>query len=132
LSGRKINLGNAALGCATGALGGAAGKAAANLAGKIASRFGNAGKAAKQGDRTFGDAQFIADKNGNIVDLKSTPKGRFTHPDGRQTDILQKHEHPGQGFSHTHTPGSRTTTRQTQPVSATDVYNIATGTAFPK
>ncbi len=97
---------------------------------KYGGRF--ARTAVKKGNDLFGDARFVADSKGNIVDLKSTPKGHYTQPSGEKTDILQKYEHPGSGFSHTHIPGTKTTPKRIRPVSAEDVKNISSGEAVLK
>lgn len=97
-----------------------------------AQRIAKVTKGATKGDNIFGEARFVADSKGNIVDLQSTPKGRYTQPGGEKTDILQKHEHPGYGFSHTHIPGSKTTPKKIRSVSTEDVKNITSGKAVFK
>jgi len=47
--------------------------------------------------------RFIVDPKGNVVDTHVTPRGSYTHPDGKRTDILQMEDH-GAGFTHTHHP----------------------------
>jgi RHS repeat-associated protein len=91
--------------------------------------------------RADGDARFIVEPNGTVVDTHSTPRGSYTQPDTGRTDILQGGDH-GAGYSHTHDPIVNTNPRTGEtffggwqqpgrPVSAEDVANIVSGQAPP-
>jgi len=89
--------------------------------------------------------RFIADDKGNVVDTHATPPGRYTQPDGSQTHILQRAEHPDldpfTARTHTHpmivhqnplnpSKGS-SKLGDPRPVTPDEVSNIRNDTATP-
>ena len=90
-------------------------------------------------DAGGGEARFVVEPNGTVVDTDATPRGSFDQPDGGRTDVLQREDH-GAGLSHTHDPKVNTNpeTGETfvnglekpgRPVSKQDVDNIQSGAA---
>jgi RHS repeat-associated protein len=123
-----------------GALGSAALSAAGMLPGVPSGRLLGkiCDKAPKGGG---GQARFVGQPDGSLVDTSATPRGSYDQPNGGRTDILQREDH-GAGHSHTHEPVTNTNpdTGETfingleqpgRPVSAADVLNIQSGSATP-
>lgn len=89
----------------------------------------------------FGEARFVSDPAGQMVDIRATPPGNYRQPGGARTDVLQQRGHFMKGSrSHTHThPPFRNvdsmgnvrtgTQRRARAVTGVEAKNIADGTA---
>ncbi len=88
--------------------------------------------------------RFIASNKGDIVDIVTTPPGRYIQPDRSATDILQRASHPGVddfiSRTHTHksvvnvnpndpTRSSIKLSKEVSAVTSEEITNIMKGTA---
>jgi|GEM_PF-5300692 len=105
-----------------------AGKSAAAAdAGTSANKASNAAE-------VTGDARFVGQPDGTVVDTHSTPPGRYKQPNKDMTDVLQRNDN-GHGQSHTHevdvhinprdpSKGKTKKTDRAHPVTAEEAKNI--------
>ncbi|MDH6311934.1 RHS repeat-associated protein [Parabacteroides sp. PFB2-10] len=80
----------------------------ATKAAKTVDKTANATKALNRTTEGTKGARFVGDIDGKVIDLQTTPKGSYIHPDGSRTDVLQTRPHfdkktqTSHGTSHTH------------------------------